>query len=154
MIYDKGMSLAEFESTLPPAPEPLAAYVSAVRVGNLIYTSGALPTKEGELLFRGKVGQELSVEDGQEAAQLCTINLLSVLKRELGSLEKLARIVKLSGYVQCADNFTQHPQVINGASELLLAIFEDSGCHARTAIGVDSLPLNAAVEVDLIVACR
>lgn len=147
-------SLQEFESRLPPAPEPVASYMKAVRVGDLIYTSGALPMKDGDVLYCGKLGEDMNIEDGQQAARLCCVNLLSIIKEELGSLQQVERIVKLTGYVHSGEEFTQHPQVINGASELLQQVFGDAGKHARTAVGMASLPLNAALELDLIVQVK
>lgn len=144
--------LEAFEQTLPPVVAPLASYVTAVQTGNLVYTSGALPMKDGQLVYTGAVGSFLvSVERGQEAAQLCCLNLLSVLKDTLGSLKRVERIVKLTGYVNSTPSFMYQALVVNGASDLLVEVFGERGRHARTSIGVAALPLDASVEIDLIV---
>jgi enamine deaminase RidA (YjgF/YER057c/UK114 family) len=136
---------------LPPAPKPVASYVPAVRSGRLVFLSGILPMKDGKLAWTGKLGREVTVEQGVEAARLACVNALAVLKAEIGSLDAVTRIVRLGGHVASAEGFTQQPAVVNGASDLLVAIFGDSGRHARLALGAQELPLGAAIELELIV---
>jgi enamine deaminase RidA (YjgF/YER057c/UK114 family) len=139
---------------LPDPPQPVANYLPAVRVGNLLFTSGVLPMRDGRLAFTGKLGEELTLEQGQEAARLSVLSALAVVKREMGSLDEIIRVVKLTGHVASAPGFTQQPSVLNGASDLLVAVFGDSGRHARVAIGVAELPLGAPVELDLTLHIR
>jgi len=133
-----------------PSP-PIANYVNVVRTGNLLFLSGKGPTKADGSNITGKVGKDLTVEQGYEAARLVGINHLAVLKAELGSLNKIKRIVKVLGMVNCESNFTEHPKVINGYSDLMVEIFGDKGKHARSAVGMGSLPMNIAVEAEVIV---
>ncbi|RLB03503.1 MAG: RidA family protein [Deltaproteobacteria bacterium] len=143
--------LEQLGITLPPAPEPVASYVPAVITGNLIYVSGQIPIREKKLVYEGIVGKDVSLEQAQEAAKICIINVLAVVKKELRTLDRIKKIVRLSGYVASTPDFTQQPAVINGASDLLVQVFGDTiGKHSRIAIGVASLPLNAPVEIDLI----
>ena len=143
--------LEQLGITLPPAPEPVASYVPAIITGNLIYVSGQIPIREKNLMYEGIVGKDVSLEQAREAARLCIINVLAVIKKELGTLYRIKKIVRLSGYVASTPDFTQQPAVINGASDLLVQVFGDTiGKHSRIAIGVASLPLNAPVEIDLI----
>jgi len=143
--------LEQLGITLPPAPEPVASYVPAVIAGNLIYVSGQIPIREKNLMYEGIVGKDVSLEQAREAARLCIINVLAVIKKELGTLYRIKKIVRLSGYVASTPDFTQQPAVINGASDLLVEVFGDTvGKHSRIAVGVASLPLNAPVEIDLI----
>lgn len=135
---------------IPGPPKPVAAYVPGVLAGDLVYTSGQLPMAGGEIQFRGKLGQELGVEEGYQAARLCMLNCLGVVKELAGSLDRVERIVKVTGFVACAGGFTQQPAVVNGASELLGEIFGPAGNHARSAVGVAELPLGVSVEVELI----
>jgi enamine deaminase RidA (YjgF/YER057c/UK114 family) len=137
--------------TIPEAAKPVAVYQPGVLAGDLLFVSGQLPTVAGELKYKGRLGAELSVEEGYQAARICALNCLAVVKSFTGSLDKVAGIVKLNGYVSSAPDFFQQPQVVNGASELLGEIFVEAGRHARAAIGVSSLPMGAAVEVDLVV---
>jgi enamine deaminase RidA (YjgF/YER057c/UK114 family) len=139
---------------LPPAPKPVASYVPAVRSGDLLFLSGILPMKDGKPAWTGKLGRELTVEQGAEAARLACLNAIAVVKAELGSLDAVARIVRLGGHVASAEGFTQQPAVVNGASDLLVAIFGDAGRHARLALGAYELPLGAAIELELIVQVR
>ncbi|MFZ5861635.1 MAG: RidA family protein [Nitrospirota bacterium] len=139
---------------LPPPPKPVASYVPAVRSGDVLFLSGILPMKDGKPAWTGKIGRELTVEQGAEAARLACLNALAVVKAELGSLDAVARIVRLSGHVASAEGFTQQPAVVNGASDLLVAIFGDAGRHARLALGAYELPLGAAIELELIVHVR
>ncbi len=123
------------------AAAPIANYVPAVRTGNLIFVSGQLPTRPDGSRPTGKLGAEISVEDGYEAARLATVALLARVRAEAGSLDRVKRVVKVTGYVNATPDFTQHPQVVNGASDLLAEVFGDAGRHARAAVGVGSLPL-------------
>jgi enamine deaminase RidA (YjgF/YER057c/UK114 family) len=148
MIEDKLLSLG---ITLPSPPVPAGSYVPVVVSGNLVFVSGQIPLEAGLLKFRGKVGKDLAVESGQKAARLCTINALAQLRALLGSLDKIKRIVKVTGFVNCESSFADQPQVINGASDLLVQVFGEKGKHARAAVGVSSLPLQSAVEVEFIV---
>ena len=142
--------LAELGLTLPEVPAPLAAYVNCVRTGNLLFLSGGLPI-DAEKKIIGKVPAECSVEEAVEGARIAILNRLAVVKAEVGSLDKVVRIVTLNGFVSSAPDFYDHPKVINGASELLIEIFGDKGRHSRTALGVSALPLNVAVEINLVV---
>jgi enamine deaminase RidA (YjgF/YER057c/UK114 family) len=137
--------------TLPQPARPLASYVPAVRAGNLVYTSGQIPTRDGQLTRRGKVGIDLSEDEGYDEAQTCALNALAAIKDLIGNLDSVTQVVKVTGYVNSASGFTDQPTVVNGASDLLQKIFGDQGRHARVAIGVRELPLDAAVELDLIV---
>ncbi len=132
------------------APKPLAAYVPAVKQGKLVFTAGQLPFKDGVLVHKGKVGDNISQEDAVKAAEICLINCLSAIKSVTGNLDDIKRFIKVNVYVNASPEFTNHPQVANGASELLVSIFGEAGKHARAAIGVSSLPLGAPVEIDLI----
>jgi enamine deaminase RidA (YjgF/YER057c/UK114 family) len=136
---------------LPDVSESIGSYVHAVRVGNLIYLSGKGPRKDNGEYVKGKLGQDLTILQGYEAARLTAINQLAVLKDELGDLRKVKRIVKVNGFVNSANSFYDQPQVINGFSDLLIEVFGNRGKHARTAIGTNVLPLNMAVEVEMIV---
>jgi enamine deaminase RidA (YjgF/YER057c/UK114 family) len=143
--------LAELGLTLPTDTPPLAAYVPAVRTGNLVFTSGQLPRIDGELTHVGKVGAEVTPEQAKEAAQACALNAIAALKGEIGDLEKVRRVVKVVGFVASAPGFSGQPGVVNGASELLGKVFGDAGVHARSAVGVAALPLDVPVEVEMIV---
>ena len=142
--------LAALGLTLPAVPAPLAAYVNCVRSGNLLFLSGGLPI-DGENKVIGKVPTEVSIEEAKAGARLIILNRLAVIQDALGSLDKVKQIVSLTGFVNSAPDFYGHPQVINGASELLMEIFGDQGKHSRTALGAAALPLNVAVEINLIV---
>jgi enamine deaminase RidA (YjgF/YER057c/UK114 family) len=146
--------LAALGLALPPAAAPLAAYVPAVRTGGFVYTSGQLPTIEGKLLAVGKVGAEVSAAEAAELARTCTLNALAAAAAAAGGLDAISRIVKVVGFVASAPGFNGQPQVVNGASELLLEVFGEDGRHARSAVGVAELPLNAPVEVELIAELR
>jgi enamine deaminase RidA (YjgF/YER057c/UK114 family) len=143
--------LAELGLTLPTDTPPLAAYVPAVRTGNLVFTSGQLPRIDGELTHVGKVGAEVTPEQAKEAAQACALNAIAAVKGEIGDLEKVRRVVKVVGFVASAPGFSGQPGVVNGASELLGKVFGDAGVHARSAVGVAALPLDVPVEVEMIV---
>jgi enamine deaminase RidA (YjgF/YER057c/UK114 family) len=145
-----GARLAELGVTLPAVAAPLAAYVPAVRTGNLVYTSGQLPLSGGELIRTGKVGAEVSPEDATLAARACALNALAAIDALVG-IDSVVRVVKVVGFVASAPGFTGQPGVVNGASEFLGEVFGDAGAHARSAVGVSELPLDAPVEVELIV---
>ena len=136
---------------LPEPAKPLAAYIPAKQTGNLVFTAGQLPLVDGNLTATGHLGKDVDVETAKAAARICVINALSAVKGVIGDLDKIKQVVRVVGYVASTPEFTQQPAVINGASELLLEIFEDAGRHARSAVGVAVLPLNAAVEVELTV---
>ncbi|NLM46572.1 MAG: RidA family protein [Firmicutes bacterium] len=133
---------------LPEVAAPVGAYVPAVVAGAFVYTSGQLPTADGTLRYSGKVGADLAVEDGYQASRLCALNALAAVKAAVGDLQRVRRVVKVTGFVNSAPGFTGQAAVLNGASELLAALFAEG--HARSAVGVAELPLNAAVEVELI----
>ncbi len=151
-------TLQQLGITLPPAPKAVASYVPFVRAGNLIFISGQLPSREGKVQFAGMIGTgqgALSVEQGAEAAKLCIINALAVLRDACdGDLDRVTRIVRIGVFVLSADGFDMQPKVANGASDFLLAVFGEKGKHARAAVGVNALPLNAAVEVELLAEVR
>ncbi len=136
--------------TLPAVTPPVGAYVPAVRTGRLIYTSGQVPLTAGKLLYKGKVGSQVSVPEAQEAARLCALNALAALRAEVGDLDRILRIVKVTGFVNCDPDFTDQPAVINGASNFLQEVFGEAGRHARSAVGCAGLPLGSPVEVELI----
>jgi enamine deaminase RidA (YjgF/YER057c/UK114 family) len=137
-----------------PTPKPLAAYIPAVRVGELVWTAGQGPTVDGKALFTGKLGRELTEEQGYKAAQICIVNCLACVKSVIGDLDKVEQVVKLLGFVASVDGFGRQPWVMNGASELLVTLFGDKGKHARSAIGTNQLPLDIPVEVEMIVRVR
>lgn len=136
--------------TLPGVPAPVGSYVQCVRSGNLLFLSGGISVA-GDRKIVGKVGIDLTIEEGQEAARLCVLNRLAVIESEIGSLDKVTRIVALNGFVNSGADFYDHPAVMNGASNLLLDIFGEKGKHSRTALGAPALPLNVAVELNLVV---
>jgi enamine deaminase RidA (YjgF/YER057c/UK114 family) len=142
--------LAELGISLPDVVTPLAAYVPAVRTGNLVYTSGQVPIQSGALAAIGKVGADVSPEEGKALARVCALNALAAVHSLVG-IDAVTRVVKVVGFVASAPGFNGQPGVINGASELLGEVFGDAGAHARSAVGVSELPLNAPVEVELIV---
>jgi len=136
--------------TLPTPPTPAGSYVPAVRTGNLLFISGQIPMIDGKVVFTGKVTDE-NLETAQESAKTCAINILAQLKRELGDLDKVSKIVRLSGFVNTVPEFSQHPKVINAASDLFFEIFGEKAKHSRIAVGVSSLPLDSMTEIDAIV---
>jgi enamine deaminase RidA (YjgF/YER057c/UK114 family) len=136
---------------LPPAPKPLASYVPAVRTGNLVFLTGQGPIRDGKATVTGKVGAGLTERDGYRAARETVLVSLAALRAEIGSLDRVRRVVKLVGWVNSAPGFTRQPWVINGASDLLLEVFGDAGRHARSSVGVGELPLDIPVEIELIV---
>ncbi|HET7195686.1 MAG TPA: RidA family protein [Nocardioides sp.] len=143
--------LAELGLAVPEVAKPVAAYVPAVRSGNFVFTSGQLPMRSGELMQTGKVGGDVSPAEAVECAQQCALNAIAAVKAELGDLGKVKRIVKVVAFVASTPDFTGQPQVANGASELFGSVFADAGIHARSAVGVPVLPLDAPVEVELVV---
>jgi len=146
--------LKEMGLELPEAPKPVAAYVPAVKVGDYVYTSGQIPFVNGELKYKGKVGGGVSEAEAYEAAKICALNCLSVVKAQIGTLDNIEKIVKLTGFVSSAPGFNMQPKVVNGASELIGQIFGDAGQHARSAVGVNELPLDSTVEVEMIVKTK
>ncbi|MEW6770318.1 MAG: RidA family protein [Bacillota bacterium] len=143
--------LKELGIILPEAPRPVAAYLPYVVVDGLVFTAGQLPVADGKVRYTGRVGAELTVEEGREAARLCALNCLAVVRAAAGSLDNVVKLVKLTGFVASAPDFHGQPQVLNGASEFLEAVFGTAGRHARTAVGVAALPLGAAVELEMVV---
>ncbi len=146
--------LAEMGITLPSVAPSVGAYISGVRSGNLLFISGQLPSHGGKVLISGKVGQEVTLDHSRDAARLCAINALATVKDHLGSLESIEQIVRLEVFVNSAPGFTDQPQVANGASQMLHELFGAAGRHARLAVGVSELPLNAAVELAMIVEIK
>lgn len=146
-------SLAQWEAQLPTPPQPAGSYIPCVQTDNLVFTSGTLPMKDGAVACTGAVGEGgVSVEAAQEAARLCVLNAMSVLKNHLGSLSRIRKVVKVTGFVNSLPTFTNQPQVMNGASDLLVEIFGEAvGRHARSAVGVAALPRDASVEVEFLV---
>ncbi len=140
--------LAELGIELPSPAAPAANYVPARLSGNLLVVSGQLPIENGTIRYKGKLGAGVSVEDGQAAARLCAINILAQVKLICGDLERIAACLRLGGFVACTADFADHPKVINGASDLIVAVLGDAGRHARAAVGVPSLPFDSAVEVE------
>jgi len=149
--------LAELGHTLPEVPAPIAAYVPAVQSGNYVFTSGQLPTVEGVLMATGHVGSgadNVDVETANKCAQRSGLNALAAVKSVIGDLDRVVRIVKVTGFIACRPDFTNHSAVMNGASELFGAVFGDAGVHARSSVGMASLPLGAPVEVEIVVEIR
>lgn len=142
--------LRELGLELPKAPAPLGAYIPAVRAGNLVFLSGILPLIQGKLPRQGRVGEDISLDEAREDAKTAAINALSVLKLYIGSLDKVKRCIKITGYVSSAPDFTEQPKVLNAASDLMFEIFGEAGRHARAAVGVNVLPLNSPVELEFI----
>ncbi len=150
-INEKILSLG---LSLPTAAVPVASYVPAVKSGNLVFTAGQLPVVDGKLVKEGKVGSDITAEDAKELAQICALNALAAISL-VADLDQVERVVRVGGFVNCAPGFTAIPGVVNGASELLIKVFGDvNGKHARTAVGVAELPLNAPVEIELIVRIK
>jgi enamine deaminase RidA (YjgF/YER057c/UK114 family) len=145
--------LAELGIELPAVVKPVAAYIPAVRTGNLVYTAGQLPMQDGALPVTGKVGAEVSAEDAKTLARICALNALAAVASVVG-IDEVTRVVKVVGFVASAPGFSGQPGVVNGASELFGEVFGEAGAHARSAVGVSELPLNAPVEVELIVEVR
>ena len=143
--------LKDLGINIPNAPKPAGSYVPVVLTGKLAFVSGQIPIKDGQVVYQGKVGDTQSIDDAQEAAKLCVINGLAQIEAYCGRLDNLEKIIKISGFVNSIKDFTEHPKVINAASDLLMKIFDEKGRHSRIAIGVSSLPLNATVEIDMVV---
>jgi enamine deaminase RidA (YjgF/YER057c/UK114 family) len=139
--------LRELGIELPPAPLPVGAYVAAQRTGNLVVTSGQLPWRGDKLLHAGRLGEGVTVEQGYEAARVCALNALAQIKLAVGDLDKVRQIVRLEGYVHCGPGFRQHPRVLNGASDLINAVFGGRGLHTRVALGIHEMPLDAPVQL-------
>lgn len=149
---ESARNLAAIQEILPPPPLPIGSYVAATVVGNLLYTSGILPMQDGKVAFTGAVGSwDVPVGRGQQAARLAMLNALSVVNHTLGSLDRVKRVVKVTGFVSSTPSFFEQPAVMNGASDLLTEVFGEAGKHVRSAVGVSSLPRDASVEVELIV---
>lgn len=142
--------LAAINITLPVPPASAGSYVPVVISDNLVFVAGQVPIEGGHIKFKGKVGRDLPIEQGQQAAKLCTINALAQLKAALGNLDRIKRVVKVTGFVNCDPSFIDQSIVINGASDLLVEVFGEKGKHARAAVGVASLPLDCAVEIEYI----
>jgi enamine deaminase RidA (YjgF/YER057c/UK114 family) len=141
----------ELNISLPEAPKPVAAYIPAKQTGKLVFTAGQLPMVNGELISKGLLGQDVEIDEANRAARVCTLNALAAIKGVIGDLDRIKQIVRVVGYVASVPTFTQQPAVVNGASELLLEIFGENGKHARSAVGMAVLPLNASVEIELTV---
>ena len=148
MIEEK---LKELGIEIPTPPSPAGSYIPVVTTGNLAFVSGQIPMKEGKVVFEGKVPETQSVDSARDAAKICIINGLAQLKANLGSLDKITKFVRISGFVNSNPNFAEQPKVINAASDLLVEIFGDMAKHSRIAVGVANLPLNSTVEIDMIV---
>ena len=148
MIEDK---LKELGIEIPTPPSPAGSYIPVVTTGNLAFVSGQIPMREGKVVFEGKVPEKQSVDSAREAAKICIINGLAQLKANLGSLDKITKFVRISGFVNSEPDFTEQPKVINAASDLLVEVFGDMAKHSRIAVGVASLPLNSTVEIDMVV---
>ncbi len=148
MIEDR---LKQLNIALPIPPKPAGSYVPVVITGNLAFVSGQIPMQDSKVIYTGKVPTEKSIEEAQSAAKLCAINLLAQLKANLGSLDKITKIVRVSGFVNCTQDFSEQPKIINAASDLFFEIFGEKARHSRIAVGVSSLPLNSTVEIDMTV---
>jgi len=149
MSYEQRLKHLGLE--LPAPPKPVANYVPVVKSGNLLFLSGVLPSRDGQLMMTGKLGEGLTVEQGMEAAKTAVLNGLSIIRSVTGSLDQVTQIVKLVGYIASASGFADQPQVLNGASDLLVSVFGDAGRHARVAVGAAELPRHAPVEIELVV---
>ena len=152
-VFEK--NIKELGITIPALPVALANYVPYRIVDSIMYVSGQAPVKDGKMQYTGKVGADISIEDGIRAAELCCINIIAALKQGTnGNWDQLDSFVKLGGFVNSRDDFTDHPKIINGASDLLVKIFGDQGKHARFAVGANSLPMNISVEIDAIIKIK
>jgi len=149
MSFEKRVT--ELGLILPVPPKPVATYVPYAQVGNLLFLSGVIPSRDGQIVYRGKLGLDVSKEEGYEATKLTLLNALANIRLAVGTLDRVKQIVKMTGYVSSRDGFAEQPFVINGASDLLVDIFGDAGRHARVAVGVAELPLGVPVELELIV---
>jgi enamine deaminase RidA (YjgF/YER057c/UK114 family) len=139
---------------IPELSKPLAAYVPAVQTGKLVFTAGQLPMVNGEIICKGILGEDVEIDQAYEAARICTLNALAAIKGVIGDLDRIQQVVRVVGYVASVPTFTQQPAVVNGASELLLEIFGEKGKHARSAVGMAVLPLNASIEIELTVEIK
>lgn len=146
--------IKELGLILPEAPKPVAEYIPAKKIGNLVFTSGQGPIKDGKFIYVGKIGGEVSLKEGYESAKICAINCLAAIKSVIGSLDKIDEIVKVKGYVNSTSDFYRQPEVVNGASELIVKIFGEKGKHARSALGTSVLPGNIPVELEMIVKVK
>lgn len=146
--------LAELGLTLPPPPAAAGSYVPTVRTGNLLFCAGTIPMLNGQMTHTGQVGKEQTIESGRKAAEVCVLNTLANIKAALGSLDRVARVVMVNGFVNAVDGFTDSPAVINGASDLLVAVFGEAGKHARAAVAVNGLPRGSTAEVQLVVEVK
>ena len=146
--------IKELGYTLPEPAKPLAAYIPAIKIDKLVYTAGQLPSVNGQLQYKGKIGFNVSEEEGQKAAVLSALNCLAVIKSVCNDLDQIEQVVKLTVFINSADGFTNQPKVANGASELLLKIFGDAGKHVRSAVGVNELPIDAALEIEMVVKLK
>ena len=146
--------LTELGIQLPSPPQPVATYIPAVQAGDLLFLSGVVPFRDGKLALPGKLGTDLTVEQGYEAARIALLNALAIVRKELGTLDRVTKVVRMVGHVASADGFVQQPAVVNGASDLLVKIFDEAGRHARVAVGAAELPLNAPVELEIILHIR
>jgi enamine deaminase RidA (YjgF/YER057c/UK114 family) len=155
MTPEEKISLLNLNIPKGRSPATIGSYIPVTKVENLIFISGQIPTDiespSNELKYKGKLGRDISIEEAQEAGKICVLNALFHLKSLLGDLEKIIKIIKITGYVNSDENFTEHPKVINGASDLLINIFGEKGKHTRVAIGVNSLPLGSPIEIDFII---
>ena len=148
---DTNKKVDELDLQIPSAPEPVGSYVAFKKASNLLFISGQLPIDTNGIIIKGKIGDNLSLEDGQKASKLCVLNIIAQAKKSMnGDLNKIKGCIKITGYVNSTDNFTEQPKIINPASEILSALFGENGKHARAAISTNSLPLGAAVEIDAI----
>jgi enamine deaminase RidA (YjgF/YER057c/UK114 family) len=143
--------IKELGYQLPETPKPVAAYVPALLVDNLVFTAGQIPLFNGEVKFKGKLGKDIMIDEGRKAAETCALNCLAAVKGVIRDLDKIEQIIKLTVFVNSTESFTSQPQVANGASELIEKIFGEKGKHVRSAVGVNELPLDAAVEIEMIV---
>lgn len=151
MIEEK---LKEMGYDLSAGPTPVATYIPAIKEGNLVFTAGQVPLTNGAIKYAGKVGNDLILEDGMQAAKLCALNCLRVIKTVVNNLDDIERIIKVTVFVNSADGFTDQPKVANGASDFLVKIFGDAGRHVRSTVGVNELPLDSAVEIEMIVKVK
>lgn len=146
--------IKELGLIIPEAPKPIAEYIPAKKISNLVFTSGQGPVKDGKFVYVGKIGAEVSLKEGYESAKICAINCLAAIKSLIGSLDNIDEIVKIKGYVNSTSDFYQQPEVVNGASELIVKIFGEKGKHARSALGTSVLPGNIPVELEMIVSIK
>lgn len=154
MIMAFEQKLQELGVVLPPPPKPVASYIPAVQAGGLLFVSGVLPFQDGKLGWRGKLGRELTIKEGEAAARAALLNGLAIVRAELGTLDQVKQVVRMVGHVASAEGFSEQPVVMNGASDLLVEIFGSAGRHARLAVGAAELPLHAPIELELIIEVK